>query len=40
MVSEVSPPGSETPVEWILLTTLPIETLEEVLKVIEYYESR
>ena len=40
MVSEASPPGSETPVEWILLTTLPIETLEEVLKVIEYYESR
>lgn len=40
LVSEPSPPAGETPIEWILLTTLPIETLEDVLKVIEYYECR
>lgn len=40
LVSEANPPIGETPVEWLLLTTLPIETLEDVLKVIGYYESR
>ncbi len=30
----------ETAIEWILLATLPIDTLEDVLKVIEYYECR
>ena len=31
LISEVSPPEGETPIEWILLTTLPIETLADVL---------
>ncbi len=39
-VSEASPPDGETAVEWMLLTTLPIDTLENVLNVIEYYECR
>ena len=40
LVSESSPPPGETPIEWILLTTLPIDTLEDALRVIEYYECR
>lgn len=40
LVSEASPPAGETPVEWILLTTLPVDTLADVLKAIEYYECR
>lgn len=40
VVSEPNPPEGEEPIEWILLTTLPIETLEQVLAVIEYYECR
>lgn len=39
-VLETSPPKGEEPVEWILLTTLPIETFQQVLAVIEYYECR
>ena len=40
MVREVDPPAGETPVEWILLTTLPISTDEEVRLVIQYYTVR
>ena len=34
---EPNPPKDEEPIEWMLLTTLPIETLENVRKVVEYY---
>lgn len=37
MVRELNPPADEEPVEWILLTTLPIDTVEEVRQVIQYY---
>jgi len=40
MVREVNPPEGETPVEWILLTTLPISTVEEVQAIIHYYTVR
>lgn len=40
VVSEKSPPRGERAIEWMLLTTLPVSTLEEVLTVIEYYETR
>jgi hypothetical protein len=40
LVSELSPPSGETPIEWLLITTLPIETLADALRVIEYYECR
>jgi hypothetical protein len=36
-VSEVDPPDGEPPVEWILLTTLPIDTVEQVREVVRYY---
>jgi Transposase Tn5 dimerisation domain/Transposase DNA-binding len=37
LVREESPPEGAEPIEWILLTSLPIGTVEEVLRVIEYY---
>ena len=40
LVSEVDPPDGEPPVEWILLTTLPIANVEEVRQAIQYYCTR
>ena len=39
-VVEVDGPGDETDVSWLLLTTLPISTLEEVWLVVDYYVAR
>jgi hypothetical protein len=37
LVREIAPPPGEDPIEWILLTSLPIATVEEVAGVIQYY---
>jgi hypothetical protein len=37
LVQEVDPPPGEEAVEWLLLTSLPIDTTEAVLCVIRYY---
>jgi len=37
LVREIAPPSGEDPVEWILITNLPIETVEQVREVIGYY---
>jgi len=37
LVREVDPPEGEEAVEWILLTSLPIDTLEQVRQVIQAY---
>lgn len=37
LVTEVDPPTDDAPVEWILLTSLPIDNLEQVRSVIQYY---
>jgi hypothetical protein len=37
LVSEPNPPPGETPVEWILVTTLPIDTPERARTIVEYY---
>ena len=37
MVREVNPPEGEEPVEWLLLTDLPVESVEQVRLVIQYY---
>lgn len=37
LVSEVNPPKNDEPVEWLLLTSLPIDSLEQVRQVIQYY---
>lgn len=40
LVKEENPPETEAPIEWLLLTTLPIGNKEQVAKVIEYYCTR
>jgi hypothetical protein len=40
LVREPHPPEGEHPIEWILLTTLPISTMEQVRSVIRYYTVR
>ncbi len=37
LVREVNPPQDEEPVEWLLLTSLPVEAVEQVRQVIQYY---
>ena len=37
---EVAPPPGETPIEWRLLTTEPIETLDQVLRIVDWYRAR
>jgi Transposase DNA-binding/Transposase Tn5 dimerisation domain len=40
VVQETNPPKGVTPVRWILLTSLPVDTFEQVWEVIEFYECR
>ncbi len=37
IVSEVNPPPGDEPVEWLLLTSLPIDSVEQVRQIIQYY---
>jgi hypothetical protein len=37
LAREVNPPPGEEPIEWLLVTSLPIDTVEAVLQVISYY---
>lgn len=37
LVREPKPPAGEPPVEWLLVTTLPIDTPEQVRTIVEYY---
>lgn len=37
LVREPHPPGDDAPVEWLLLTSLPVDTLEQVREAIECY---
>ncbi len=39
-VRELDPPQGDEPVEWILVTTLPIDTEENVRTIIQYYTVR
>jgi Transposase Tn5 dimerisation domain/Transposase DNA-binding len=40
LVSELDPPPGAEPIEWLLLTSLPIDTVDDVLVVIDYYTCR
>jgi hypothetical protein len=40
LVREVNAPSEEEAIEWLLITTLPIDTVEEVLLVVDYYTGR
>jgi len=37
LVRETNPPKDEKPVEWLLLTSLPVKTFKQVCLVIDYY---
>ena len=37
LVREIAPPPDEDPVEWILLTSMPVTTIEDISAVIQYY---
>jgi hypothetical protein len=39
-VREVGAPRGVEPIEWVLYTSLPVETFEDAWKIIEYYECR
>jgi len=40
LVEEVGGPGDGTDVSWLLITTLPIGTLEQITQIIDYYLAR
>ncbi len=40
VVRETQPPPGRTPIEWILYTTLPVETEEQLRRVVRIYELR
>ena len=40
LVREVDPPADDEPVEWLLLTTLPIASAEQVREIVPYYTVR
>lgn len=40
LVEELDPPQDETPIEWLLLTTLRIDTEESIRQIILYYSLR
>jgi hypothetical protein len=40
LVTEVNPPEDDVPVEWLLLTSLPIDTVDQVRLIIQYYSTR
>ena len=37
---EPQPPAGAEPVEWILLTSLPVYTLDDAMRIVRYYECR
>lgn len=40
LVTEVDPPTDVEPLNWLLLTTEPVGSLEEAIRVVNYYEHR
>ena len=39
-IKEISPPEDEEPVQWYLLTTLPLKTLVDAKEIVEFYLKR
>lgn len=39
-VWEVEPPEGETPVQWLLVTTEPVETIEQIMQIVDWYRAR
>jgi hypothetical protein len=39
-VSEPTPPAGEVPIHWLLLTSLPVETVQQAQQIVTYYTYR
>lgn len=37
---EVNPPSDQAPVQWLLLTSEPIDTTEDILRIVDFYRAR
>ena len=40
LVSEIDPPGEDTPIQWLLLTSLPVADADQAREVVEFYCGR
>jgi Transposase DNA-binding/Transposase Tn5 dimerisation domain len=40
LVEETAPPSGTKPIRWLLATTLPVETLEDAVRCVDYYARR
>ena len=40
LVSEIDPPGEDTPIQWLLLTSLPVADAGQAREVVEFYCGR
>ena len=40
LVEKTNPPEGATPIQWLLITTLPIDDLEQVQQIVSYYSIR
>ncbi len=40
LAEEINPPKGETPLKWLLLTSEPVESLAQALRVIDIYTHR
>jgi hypothetical protein len=40
LLEETAPPSGQKPIRWVLATTLPVETLEDAIRCVEYYARR
>jgi len=40
LAQEIDPPAGETPVQWLLLTTLPVDTFEQAVEKMQWYLCR
>jgi len=39
-VHEIDPPAGDAPIDWMLLTSLPISMVEQVKRIVQYYKVR
>jgi len=40
LIEEIAPPPGEKPVRWLLATTLPVESMEDALRCVQWYAYR
>jgi Transposase DNA-binding/Transposase Tn5 dimerisation domain len=40
LISEINPPPDDVPIEWLLITSLPVDDVEQVRQIIQYYSVR